>query len=494
MNANQDNAAKNQPAISPNVLAALTKADARRAKYNDPALRAKYAEPEFKARFLEALRNNQPYGYIVSLANGEQFLCPTRLSAEETSEARGGVKVDAIYDNSIPAALHGCYQWRPSAGSPWKAWKYIDNGIRHLADELTFIAERVEDPNDVRCVQRDIVKVLVEIDPSPEELIAGESWAQLFHSRADFDSVAPPRFLIDGFLPEEGVTAIAGPSGSLKTFTALSIVRSLLEGNPLFDYFEVNHQAERVVYLVPEVGLSSFKKRLEKMHLMDYVGKKLFVQTLSHDSRVLLTDSRLLEAVKGADVFLDTMIRFTQGDENSSGDQRQFADELFALLRAGARSVIGIHHSPKAFGSANHMTLENVLRGSGDIGAMLSVCWGVSKIDDEKSRIFVQCVKNRDFDEPTPPFVVEGRPRIDLEGKFRLVHAPGTSPDYMDFAQGRRGRQGGRPSALSPEDVREALELQNGGMKLAAIAEELGVSTKTLRNHGLTGRKNGKKT
>jgi len=47
---------------------------------------------------------------------------------------------------------------------------------------------------------------------------------------------------------------------------------------------------------------------------------------------------------------------------------------LFGLQRAGARIITGAHHSPNSFGKDTFMTLENVLRGSGDIGAMLVTC------------------------------------------------------------------------------------------------------------------------
>jgi hypothetical protein len=83
------------------------------------------------------------------------------------------------------------------------------------------------------------------------------------------------------------------------------------------------------------------------------------------------------------------------GDENSAAEQRAFADSLFALQRAGARTITGAHHSPKSFGKDTYMTLENVLRGSGDIGAMLATCWGLSQIDSSSTRIYIQNVKAR---------------------------------------------------------------------------------------------------
>jgi len=106
------------------------------------------------------------------------------------------------------------------------------------------------------------------------------------------------------------------------------------------------------------------------------------------------------------------------GDENSAAEQKQFADTMFSLQRAGAHTITGAHHSPKSFGKDTFMTLENVLRGSGDIGAMLATCWGLSQIDSTTNPIFVQNVKARNF-LPCDPFIIQGRPSIEPNRIFR---------------------------------------------------------------------------
>lgn len=112
----------------------------------------------------------------------------------------------------------------------------------------------------------------------------------------------------------------------------------------------------------------------------------------------ILNDPLLLEAARGADVFLDTAVRFMDGDENSASDHRTFAETLFRLLAAGARTVTGAHHSPKGFENREAITLDNALRGSGDIGPMLSTAWAVRQTDFATNRIYVKNVKPRDFE------------------------------------------------------------------------------------------------
>jgi hypothetical protein len=248
-----------------------------------------------------------------------------------------------------------------------------------------------------------------------------ENWRSLFHSYEEFVSVPPVSFAIEGFLQEEGITLIGGLASHGKTLCMLAMDRALLEGGKLFHHFRVNKPAERVIYLIPEAGLGPFASRLKTFHLEDYVrDKRLLFSTLSATCSFSLTDSRLLEAVRDADVFLDTAIRFMEGDENSASEQRAFAESLFNLQRAGARTITGAHHSPKSFGRETSMTLENVLRGSGDIGAMLCTAWGLSQVDSAATRIYVQNVKARDF-LPCAPFIVQGRPSINETGFFDLT-------------------------------------------------------------------------
>jgi hypothetical protein len=110
----------------------------------------------------------------------------------------------------------------------------------------------------------------------------------------------------------------------------------------------------------------------------------------------------------------------------SASDHRAFADLLFKLQAHGARTIAGAHHSPKAFESKEAITLENALRGSGDVGAMLATCWAVKQINADSNRLHLKNVKARDF-EPCKPFELEGRPWIDQTGSFKMTAPPGSA-------------------------------------------------------------------
>jgi hypothetical protein len=305
-----------------------------------------------------------------------------------------------------------------------------------------------------------------------------KSWRGLFHTKQEALDAPPTRFVIENFLQEKSITMLGGPPASMKTYAALHIAKALITGEPLFDFFPVTEQASHVLYLIPESSLSPFADRLKKLHMTDFIGETFFFRTLDATERtVKITDPRILEAAKGGDVFLDTAVRFMDGDENTAADQRAFADNLFALLNAGARTVTGLHHSPKAFERQNQMTLENILRGSGDIGAMLATCWGLAKVDANWAQIHVECVKDRDFRETPKPFVLEGRPHIDKVGKFKLLKSPGTAPSYQSVKQAARGaRGGGKNKVMVTDEVRrEVIELHKTGLSYRDIGNQTGL-------------------
>jgi len=227
---------------------------------------------------------------------------------------------------------------------------------------------------------------------------------------------------------------------------------------------------------VPESGLGPFVHRLKLFHLLPHVlsGRFLY-RTLSAKEDATLSDPRILKAVEGAHVFLDTAVRFLPGDENSATDQKEFAKTLFRLQAAGAKTITGAHHAPKNFETREHMTLENALRGSGDIGAMLATCWVVRQTDALKNRIHIKNVKPRDF-EPCQPFEIEGRPHIDQTGQFAMAAEPGMAL---------------KPSVerLNKTQVKqaEARLMRQSGSTHAAIAKHLEVTTRTVERWDAVG-------
>jgi hypothetical protein len=246
------------------------------------------------------------------------------------------------------------------------------------------------------------------------------SWRKRLRTRSELQR-GPIEFFIKGFLPE-GITFLGGLSGSGKSWLALSMAKSLTTGKIFLGCFEVP-EVQNVIYLAPESGEKSLRTRL------DIVGmpEERFFCTTVNEGGLKLNDGDLVAAVQELKpiVFLDTAIRFLNGaEENSaSATSASLADAIFALLKSGAKAVVGVHHSPKSSAGTESLTLENSLRGTGDIGAMCDAVYAIRCLDQETLTVKVSPVKARDF-EPVKPFEIQGRPYLNEIGSFGLLAEP----------------------------------------------------------------------
>jgi len=284
----------------------------------------------------------------------------------------------------------------------------------------------------------------------------------LFHTLAETDNSPGVTFLIEGFLQCEGVTAIAAPVRERKSLISLNIAHALVTGEKLFGHFEVVKRPECVIYLCPESSLGPFANRVKSIGLRDHVGKTFFYRTMSAEGNLKLDDEDLQTILPGSVVFLDTAIRFLEGDENSSKDVRVFADSIFALLKKGAEAVVLLHHSPKDTGDA--MTLENAMRGSGDMGAFLACCWGTRLQDPQhpyQSPSYLENLKQRDFE--SKPFEAT----CGEDCRMHIVADPSVQPATLKTRRGNPGNKDGKDTAA------EAVIKDNLAMPVRQLQEQL---------------------
>jgi hypothetical protein len=274
---------------------------------------------------------------------------------------------------------------------------------------------------------------------------APRDWRSHYHSFEEMESAPPPSFLIDGWLQLDAITALAAPVAQRKSLIALNVAHALCTQEPLFDYFKVSNPPTRVLYLCPEMGIRSFTERVRKIGLLPYVGKTLFCRTMSAEG-VLELSELTPEELKGAVVIIDTAVRYLKGDENSSEHMRLFAENIFRLMRNGAASVLLLHHSAKGTKESTELSLENAMRGSGELGAFVSSCWATRlQHPDEpyKSASFLTNVKQRDFE--SNPFEVVSGP----DCRLRIVAEPGDNVKLNSKGPGApRDADGNEDAAL----------------------------------------------
>jgi Bifunctional DNA primase/polymerase, N-terminal/AAA domain len=286
-------------------------------------------------------------------------------------------------------------------------------------------------------------------------------WRAHYHSIYDHDHVGPPEFLIEGFLQRQAIMGIGAFVGQKKTLQALNIAWSLCSGEPLFGRFKVVRQPTRVLYLGPENGMISFAARVNQIGLREYMGKTFFYTTMSMPEKLPLT-SLTPEEIGGAVIFIDTAIRYTEGNENDASQMKGFAELAFSLIRGGAESVVLLHHSPKSMTKANELTLENSFRGTGELSAFLSVALAMrtqDMNDEYNSASLIRFVKQRDF-EPKP-------------SSFEVTTDRATC--RMTFVEGSHGATVAKTPANADGRKADALQVirDNPHLSLSKIAAKL---------------------
>jgi hypothetical protein len=180
--------------------------------------------------------------------------------------------------------------------------------------------------------------------------------------------------------------------------------------------------------------------------------------------RELTTDE-----LRGAVVIIDTAVRFIQGDENSSEHMRVFAEDCFGLMKAGAASVLVLFHSAKGTKESSELTLENAMRGSGELGAFVSSCWATRLQNPDEpyqSASFLVNVKQRDFE--SKPFEVTSG----TDCRLHIVGTPGTNVRLSTKSVGAPGNpDGNEEAALQVIRDNPTLSLRGIALKL----QELGI-------------------
>jgi RepB DNA-primase from phage plasmid/AAA domain len=217
--------------------------------------------------------------------------------------------------------------------------------------------------------------------PAATAAVDPSQWRAMFRSVDEMED-GPIVMVIDGVL-QEGTCFIGANPGDGKTLVGLAFAKAIASGTPLFGLpqFPVK-EARTVIYLIPESRDRAFRKRCEAFR-MPKDKMKFMCRTISAGVSLELGDPFLLQAVRETKpvVFLDTASRFMKGnDENAAAQNRALVNDVVSLLAAGAVTVVLIHHATKAAKQNREaMTLENMLRGSSDLGAMCDQAYGIRK-------------------------------------------------------------------------------------------------------------------
>ena len=305
----------------------------------------------------------------------------------------------------------------------------IPNKLMAMTGNLYGLREEVEER------QQQAEQLLRDLKgKTPPEALAALAapidWRKDFHTLEELPD-GDITWLIEGVLPE-GVGFIGALSGAGKTWFALSMARALSTGQKFLGNYKVPEPVP-VLYLCPEMSDKTFKKR-GRLFGIPMNGDMFRCRTIADGVPIPLKDPRLVAAVRELKpvIFLDTALRFSLADDENDAAQhaRGLGNAIFTLKHMGARAVVALDHRSKKGAEQNEMTLENALRGSGDIGAICDATWclqldkgdgGQYAKDSKKSvRLIAKCCKMRDAVE-LDEFRVQLFPHIETIGDFGVL-------------------------------------------------------------------------
>jgi hypothetical protein len=278
-----------------------------------------------------------------------------------------------------------------------------------------------------------------------------------FYSSADCRVVKPPKWQVEGLIPENADVAIYGVSGTLKSFVALDLAMSVATALNAFGIMEIK-EAKPVFYFAGEGFHNIIKKRQVawQLHrgLEPYsTGNLWFVDGVPLVNNESGIEADIQEMVRLLDdrplgVFvIDTLSRALNGeDEDRSNSASRYFARLHQIRAAcGGGTSITVGHFGKDAdrgerGSSNfRASFDTVVwiekhHKDDDTGIHTIQLWVVKQKDsDDGKRIWLQ---SRPVDVP----VEDGETRND-HAKNSLVLMPISEVD------GRRSSRESRPSS-----------------------------------------------
>ena len=205
-------------------------------------------------------------------------------------------------------------------------------------------------------------------------------------------------YILKHFLPAQSLCSIYGPSGSYKSFLAVSWACHIAAG---LSWAGKKVSPGAVLYVVGEggVGVPRRIRAWEQVHGKQadnlwLVNRPVFPVRESEVAEVLLA-ARQIESESGVPVrmvVIDTLARcFGGNDENDARDMGAFIEGCDVIKQKTGATVLVVHHSGKDEAKG--------ARGSSSFRAALDAEFNVKR-EGEGSALILSCTKMKDSEEP----------------------------------------------------------------------------------------------
>ena len=181
---------------------------------------------------------------------------------------------------------------------------------------------------------------------------------------------SPIKWLIKGWIQEEALIMIHGPSGGGKTFMVLDQCLRIASGGGEWMGHKV--KAGSVGYFAGE-GHHGLRGRIAAWKQKHQIGKlNMWVSKSGCDLNTPSGYQRVREALLSLDerpsmIVFDTLHRFLLGDENSAQDTKSMLDACAALMMEFGCTVVLVHHTGVSAETQHRARGSSAWRGALDI-------------------------------------------------------------------------------------------------------------------------------
>jgi hypothetical protein len=230
--------------------------------------------------------------------------------------------------------------------------------------------------------------LIVETEKPAPLSIVQEPPRLLLLDDTEIESLPDAQWIINPAIPANAFVAIIGKPKSLKTFFALYLAAHIALG---LECHGMETLQTSVAYIYAE-GVTGLRQRLKalKAHLgCDYLGIRFLTHRLSINKPLQVDE---LLAAFGEDapgiIFIDTLARNIEGDENSPVDMGAFIRGCDSLREATGATVVVIHHT--GWSADDRSRGHSSLLGAVDTQLLVS---------RDASRVTVECQWQKDAPE-----------------------------------------------------------------------------------------------
>ena len=181
---------------------------------------------------------------------------------------------------------------------------------------------------------------------------------------------APLKWLVKGWLQDNALIMVHGPSGGGKTFVVLDWCHRIASG--IAEWSGCKVKPGKVIYLAGE-GHHGLRSRIAGWKHQHSVNKlDMWLSKAGCDLNTAEGYTRVVDSItalgsKPDVIVVDTLHRFLSGDENSSSDAKTMLDACAGLMRQFSCSVLLVHHTGVSDEAQHRARGSSAWRGALDI-------------------------------------------------------------------------------------------------------------------------------